>query len=364
MPKSYEEKRVKFLNRAEQKEFIKLVEKRIGANTKKLALISKVSTRQITDWKNAKSTLSLYAFKKFLLLSKIPSPKGIEIIERYAHIKSAGKKGFLAVFKKYGKFPKNEKRRKENWEKWWKTLGKYQKREIFKRKSIKIPKKSIELAELCGILIGDGGITKRQVKITLNCETDKIYSEFVIKLLRKLFNIKPKVYKIKNTKALNISISRSDLVDFLFRHDLKVGNKLKQNLSIPEWILKSKTYIAPCLRGMVDTDGCVVVETHLIKNKKYSYPRLNFTSASPLLVGQTVYVLEKLGFHPKIRRSGRSVQLENILEIWEYFKRIGTSNTKHLKRLGSVAREVEGTALEKRNPRKWVVSSNLTASAN
>lgn len=98
-----------------------------------------------------------------------------------------------------------------------------------------------------------------------------MYSVYVIKLLQKLFKVKPKVCRVKNSKALNISISRSDLVDFLFRHGLKVGNKLKQNLSIPEWIMKSGKYIIPCIRGMVDTDGSVVIETHHIKNKKYTY---------------------------------------------------------------------------------------------
>ena len=333
MLKSYIQKRVKFIDKTEQRKFIELVEKRIGGGTKELASISKVGIRQISDWKNAKSTLSLYAFEKFLVAAKIPRPTKIKIIERYSHAKSAGKKGFIAVLKKYGKFPKNEERRKENWQKWWKTKGKHQKREICKSKSIKIPMKYRQLAEWFGILIGDGGITERQVRITLNCETDKTYSKFVIKLIQKLFHVKPKIYKIKGTKAFNISISSTDLVDFLFKYGLKVGNKLEQNLSIPEWIMKSKKYIIPCIRGMFDTDGCVVIETHRIKRKKYRYYRLNFTSASPILIGQTVWALEKLGFHPKIRRYGRSVQLENINEIWEYFKRIGTSNPKHIKRL-------------------------------
>lgn len=333
MPESYIRKRVKFLNKTEQREFFQLTGKRIGIGTKGIALICKVSVRQISDWKNAKSTLSLYAFEKLLSVSKIPRPKNIKIVERYAHAKSAGKKGFIAVLKKYGKFPKNEKRRKENWQKWWKTVGMYQKRKIFKRKSIKVPKKSVELAELCGILIGDGGITKRQVRITLNYETDKIYSKFVIKLMQRLFGIKPKVYKIKNTRAFNICVSSSTLVDFFVKSGLKVGNKLKQNLLMPAWIMRTQKYTLSCIRGMIDTDGSVVIETHNIKRKKYIYYRLNFTSASPTLVNQTVQALKKLDFHPKIRRSGKSVQLENISEIWDYFKRVGTSNPKHLYRL-------------------------------
>ena len=84
---------------------------------------------------------------------------------------------------------------------------------------------------------------------------------------------------------------------------------------------------------MIDTDGCVVQEMHHIRGKKYLYNRLNFTSASPTLIKQTRALLEKIKFHPKIRRSGRSLQLENIKEICDYFERVGTNNPKHLKRL-------------------------------
>lgn len=44
---------------------------------------------------------------------------------------------------------------------------------------------------------------------------------------------------------------------------------------------------------MIDTDGSVVIETHNIKKKKYTYYRLNFTSASPFLIDQTYGTLKK-----------------------------------------------------------------------
>ena len=118
MPKSYSEKRVKFLHKNEQREFLELAEKLIGKGKKGIALISKVSVRQISDWKNAKTTLSLEAFDKLLAITKIRRPTRIKILGRYSHVKSAGKKGLTAVLKKYGEFPKNEKLRKENWQKW------------------------------------------------------------------------------------------------------------------------------------------------------------------------------------------------------------------------------------------------------
>jgi hypothetical protein len=116
------------------------------------------------------------------------------------------------------------------------------------------------------------------------------------------------------------------------KNGMKLGHKLKQNVSMPEWITASKKYTIACIRGMVDTDGCIVKETHVIRKKKYIYRRLNFTSASPNLVHQTVAELEKLGFHPKIRRNGRSIQLEKLSEICDYFEHIGTHNPKHMRR--------------------------------
>ena len=115
--------------------------RKIQAGTKELSSISKVSKDKYR-LENAKTTLSLYAFQKLLFLSKIIRPKRIKIIERYEHAKSSGKKGFLAVIKKYGKFPKNEELRKESWQKWWKTKGIHQKREIFKRKRLIYLKKA------------------------------------------------------------------------------------------------------------------------------------------------------------------------------------------------------------------------------
>lgn len=299
-----------------------------------MASIGKVGVRQVSDWRNAKSTIPLHVFDTLLKISKIPRPSNIETLDQYSHIPSAAKKGGAATFKKYGGIIQNEELRRKNWQKWWGKIGIHKKHKILERKIIHKPNKNSDLAELCGILIGDGGLTTYQVKITLNCDTDSLYSKFVINLLRKLFLVNPKLYKVKNSKALNVCVSRINLVLFLTALGIKSGNKLKQEISIPEWIRNSKKYTMACIRGMIDTDGCVIHETHTIKGKRYRYYRLNFRSASPKLIHQTKLALEGLGFHPKIRNKGESVQLENLKEICDYFKRVGTHNPKHTKRLG------------------------------
>jgi hypothetical protein len=341
MTELYSKKRVKFRNKNKQKEFFISIEKALGIKLiKNITKKFNLNIRQISYWRNAENTLPLDIFETLLNLSKVQNPDGIRTIDRYSHVKSAGRKGYDAVLKKYGKFPNDEKKQKTNWKKWWGKIGKYQDREIFRRKPITLPNKNKDLSELFGILIGDGGITERQVRITLNSETDKEYSDFVMKLILKVFNVKSQKNKVRSCKAINICVSRTDLVQFLIKNGLKKGNKLKQNLSIPDWITRKQIFLTACIRGMVDTDGSIVHEVHTIKGKKYSYNRLNFTSASPVLVQQVMCFFRDIGFHPKLRRRGRSVELENKIEIWEYFKRVGTHNPKHLNRLGGVAREV------------------------
>ena len=76
------------------------------------------------------------------------------------------------------------------------------------------PLRSNELAEFAGILLGDGGITKYQVTLTLHSRNDELYSKFVIDLIKKLFGVQPAVYSKKDALAINIVVSRKELVSF------------------------------------------------------------------------------------------------------------------------------------------------------
>ena len=294
-----------------------------------------INPRSLSYYRNENYSVSFDMIQKIMKISVISFLKNVEIKDQFWSKATAGKLGGEFIVKKYGKVGGDESYRNEQWKKWWETKGKKSQQPILTRQEVPKPKPSSNLAELFGILIGDGGLTKYQMTITLNGDTDKRYSIFVISLLKNLFEIDPKVYTVKNSKAINIVISRSNLVDFLVERGLKRGHKINQNVIIPDWILKSKDYKIPCLRGMVDTDGSVVHETHQIKGKEYVYPRLNFTSASPLLVQQTIKILIELGFHPKLRRGGRSVQLENLSEICQYFSIVGSSNPKHRDRISA-----------------------------
>ncbi len=252
-------------------------------------------------------------------------------VSRLEHLKSAGRKGGLAVLKKYGKLPIQENIRKEKWNEWWNSIGE---KAYFKSHApLKIakPKKSPALAEFVGIMMGDGTISAYHIGITLNATDDADYAVFVTKLIGRLFGIHPKIYKRKNKNAVAITVARKLLVDHLHSLGLPIGNKIKQGLDIPRWILSNPEFAKACLRGLMDTDGSVFTHTYKAKTKIYRYRKLSFTSASPALLMSVQRVLAQNNIQSSISKT--NLRIGSKASIDRYFSCISSNNTKHLKRI-------------------------------
>lgn len=199
------------------------------------------------------------------------------------------------------------------------------------RKSIHRPKKSTELAEFIGIMIGDGNIAKYQVKISLHRIDDYEYSLFVSNLITRLFGINPHIQPRKRNLADDLVISRIELVEFLQELGLPLGNKIKSLINIPGWITNNPDFLTACIRGLVDTDGCIFDHSYHSKGKRYCYKKLDFTSASDALRNSVYEYFRELGMHPRFSsRSG--VRIESKADIELYFKLISSNNPKHLNR--------------------------------
>lgn len=258
-------------------------------------------------------------------------PKEAKIEKAYWHTPTAGKKGAINRFKKYGRVALDEEHRLNAWRKWWVHEGQYKHNFYFKVRNIKTPLKNEKLAEFVGIMIGDGGITARQTIITLNYRDDKEYIGFVIKLIHTLFGVEPSRIRQHKHSVDSLVVSRTELVRFCLSLGLAQGNKLKNGLDMPLWVRANRKFSAACVRGIMDTDGCIFNECHKIKNGQYCYPRLSIVSASPVLLHSIYTFLRNEGFSPRIRNN-RSVNLEIRADIARYFKEIGTHNPKHARR--------------------------------
>jgi|WetSurMetagenome_2_1015567.scaffolds.fasta_scaffold01387_6 hypothetical protein len=328
-----------FFSAGKQREFLFLAQKNLHINWSLFAEKVGVNMRTLTDWKREKYSMPLNVFKKICQLAKISLPADIEIKDRFWYASKGGKISGKKLFEKYGVIGGNQEIRKEKWLSWWKKTGKYNLNYRFRPKKIIEPEISSDLAEFTGIMIGDGGMTERQITITINYKTDRQYIVFIKKLIRKIFRITPKVYYHENDLGAIIAISRTNLVKFCQSIGLKKGNKLKQGLDVPDWVMKRKDFKISCLRGMMDTDGCVYSECHNIRGKKYCYPKMSLVSYSPALRKTIFNIFKGLGFNPVIRND-RSVQLESREDIVKYFKIVKTNNLKHTKRFEMAMGEV------------------------
>lgn len=332
MAERHKSKRVKF-PKNKQRDFLFAAKNKLSITWSTFAKVLKISERNLSDWKQEKLTLPLSTVKTICKKAGLHLPANIKLLSPYWYAKKGARKGGLAVLEKYKIVGGDPKIRMEKWQEWWKKEGKFKKHPILDRFPIKKPPFSAKLAEFVGIVLGDGGISQRQVSITLNRETDKEYIEFVKKIIKDLFDTSSGLYPHLRSKADTIVISRTELVEYLTQKlGLKIGNKVKQRIDIPKWILRKKEYKIACLRGLVDTDGTLIIHRYKSKNRFYVYKKLGFTSRSFPLLKSVNGILTELKIKNRIAKDQYDIRIEAVADVKKYFDLIGSSNPKHLKR--------------------------------
>ena len=195
------------------------------------------------------------------------------------------------------------------------------------RKVVRLPEHSEKLAEFFGIMMGDGGINNPwQATISLNAEADAEYSKHVLQISKELFDIIPSIRKRKDSKTLVISLNSTTLIEYLVEQGLRQGNKLSQGLYIPDWIMRNREFRTACVRGLIDTDGCLYIHKHIVAGKSYQNIGLCFCSYSSKLISQVSKIFEEFGIIPHISGQGRNIYLYKASAVAKYLGLFGTSN--------------------------------------
>ena len=321
--------RVKISRKEREKLFSTVIE-RYGS-IKKFSDKTKIHRRTLNDWRRGACTIPLKRYKNFI---KILGFKEVDfsphIIFDYWHIKEASRKGGLITFSKYGNLGTAEGRRKGGLA----SIATHKKNgTLFNNiKSIEKPHKSEKLAEFFGILFGDGHLSNYQASISTSSQTDREHALYTQKLIKELFKIEPYLKVKRNENVINVVASSRNLVKYLNENGMPIGNKIENNLTAPKWIKDNSLYRKGFIRGLFDTDGCVYLDIHRIKNKTYKHLGLTITSYADNLVLDIIDFLKSFGFTPTNRTTQKSVYLRRQKEIVRYFKEIKTSNPKHYNR--------------------------------
>lgn len=278
-----------------------------------LARYLKVPPSTLANWYKCKRLLPQEIFLKLVNITgiSIPNPKPLN--------KNWGQtKGGQITWRRYGRRPIN------------KHPG-YGKNGVSLAKKFPLPSLSSDLAEFVGIMLGDGGITREQISVTLGYTTDKRYVPYIRKLIHRLFKSKTSVYCYTTKDCTRIRSSGINLVKNLLTLGLVIGDKVKQQFDIPDWIFNDKEYMKACIRGLIDTDGCVHRKVKREKNG-FEYRSIGITQSSYSIPLQNsiLRIFSILGFKTAI--SGTTIYLCGQEQIERYINEIGFSNPKHIRR--------------------------------
>ena len=167
-----------------------------------------------------------------------------------------------------------------------------------KMRGVRFPSVSEDLAELVGIHIGDGHLGGRKhrdeflFQISGHSVKDKEYYEnFVIPLIKVLFNIEPTRRFKKSERTLEIHVYSKGVFNFLTRaFDLPIGKK--KGIRIPGVFFTSESLLKSCLRGIIDTDFFFSLD------KKHVYLGAWFSEKS--LVNDLEKAFSQLGIKAKV----------------------------------------------------------------
>jgi len=173
-------------------------------------------------------------------------------------------------------------------------------------------KQNGDLAELIGMVLGDGHIEKflRTESLTIVCSSAK---RGIIKryssLIKKIFNKKPGIGRIGSKNYIRIRIYQKYISK---RLNIPTGNKNKINIKAPSWIFKNKDFLIRYLRGLYEAEGafCIHKPTHTHK--------LFFSNKNKSLLDSVYNALKILGFHP--HKSKYKIQLSRKEEVYKVKK--------------------------------------------
>jgi len=195
------------------------------------------------------------------------------------------------------------------------------------------------LAELTGILLGDGSLSLRdnnpksinRLKITLNSQTDKDYTIYISKLLKNLFEIEPIVKYRLHENTVDLFIFRKHILLFLIKNlGLNLSPKWERAV-IPKIFLFDDLDLF-VLRGYFDTDGSIVTAN----NNGTLYPRLEMKICPSPMQSQFIDILTKYNFKFGVYDIGNGkirIQLNGKSQLNQWLNLVGFSNMRHISKL-------------------------------
>ncbi len=170
-------------------------------------------------------------------------------------------------------------------------------------------KKDGDLAELIGVVLGDGHIwvypRTEELSIFSNANNPGFVERYR-KLVASIFGKNPKItFSNKQKTCIRIRIYEKYIA---FRLGIPISPRLHKDISLPRWISSSQQYIVRYLRGLYEAEGSFSV------HKPTSTYKLFFANQNASLLRIVPLLLRRLGFHVNV--SGSKVQVSRKEDVY------------------------------------------------
>ncbi len=185
---------------------------------------------------------------------------------------------------------------------------------------------SSELAELIGVILGDGEIhPDGNVRISFDPNKEHYYiTQRLFFLINKILDVKITFESYKRLSFYDISFTR-----YLEEEcNLTPGNKFKNGWKIPKWCFKDKKYLTSILRGLFDTDGYIAYYDGSVTVMMGRFSDKCENLVRSITKGFSCLQLNYVCKHTKDGRY--RIRIQNKLNLIRFFELIGSSNLKHI----------------------------------
>ena len=178
--------------------------------------------------------------------------------------------------------------------------------------------KNGDLAELIGVVLGDGHIEKfprTERLLIFSHSSNKGFIKRYTRLVELVFEKKTYVYKETNVNCVRISLYEKSISK---RLGIPTGARKLSKIEIPSWISRNKAFTLRYLRGLYEAEGSYSVPLPTSTHK------FVFTNMNQSMLKNVVKLLRVLGFSPhfdlKRVQLSRRAEVERAMNLLEFRK--------------------------------------------
>lgn len=173
-------------------------------------------------------------------------------------------------------------------------------------------KKDGNLAELIGVVLGDGHICSyprtEELRIISNSNNSGFITRYA-KIIEKVFNKKPYIRNSNQNNSTRIGLYEKHISD---RMKISNGARKYLRIKIPGWILRNRKFVVRYLRGLYEAEG-----SFCIHKPTYTYKFL-FANTNETMLNNVYFLMKKIGFHP--HKSTNQIQISKKQEVFSAVK--------------------------------------------